>query len=299
MKRTMTKLLGIALLLTASACSQSASGSTDLDSSQPYTPPPPQSPEVLAPYVGRWEGQSLTVVLHKDGRAAILNRASSSVPAEVGTYRIVSPKSIEFDWLFSGHEQTYATVSGDALTLSIYDLSRTAQASEAQNAYDAIYQPLVTESGTYRSRFLVGAASGAHDPLDPHPERRNAGATVYSGEGLYLYDSFSTSAWEELPNGRINVYDGYSRADMWLLPDGRVCNQIWLWQGVDVHDEAHVKHVLSWGKYSVTPGQNPLEGDVVHVAFDNGSSAAYRMVGGRRYLKTREITYHNAALKQR
>ncbi len=299
MKRTITNLLGSALLLVVSACSQSIGGSTELDSIQPDTPPTPQSPEVLAPYVGRWEGKYVTLVLLSDGRAAILNRASSSVPAEVGTYRILSEKSIEFDWLFSGHEQTYATVSGDAFTLSIYDLSRTASASQAQDAYDAIDQPLVAESEAYRSRFPVGSPTDAHDPLDPHPERREAGATVYSGEGLYLYDSFSNSAWEELPNGHINVYDGYSRVDMWLLPDGRVCNQIWLWQGVDVHDEAHVKHVLSWGKYSLAPGQNALEGDIVRIAFDNGTRAAYRMVGGRRYLKTREVTYHNAALKER
>jgi hypothetical protein len=72
---------------------------------------------------------------------------------------------------------------------------------------------------------------------------------------------------------------------------------MWLWDGVDIHDEAHVQHYLSWGKYSVTPTNDPVEGDIVNVDYDNGRTATYKASGGRRYFRTQSIIYHNWALK--
>jgi hypothetical protein len=96
------------LLLTNGACKKEETGnnnvSTDITADDIALPKPfePQSPDILAPYVGVWEGSSLKVVYLLNGRAAIYNRYSSKTPLEVGTYHVNDNKSMDFDWVFSG-----------------------------------------------------------------------------------------------------------------------------------------------------------------------------------------------------
>lgn len=157
---------------------------------------------------------------------------------------------------------------------------------------------MANESAPYLNEFPAGNIDrGASEPADPKPNNIIANATVYSGSGIHFASSFGSEEWYELPDHSINVYDGYSRTDFWLLPNGRFCVEMWLWKDVDIHDEAHVEHYLSWGKYSVTPGSDPVEGDMVNVVYDNGRTGIYKASGGRRYFRTESIIYHNWALK--
>lgn len=258
----------------------------------------PQSPDVLQPYAGIWSGSTMQVTFLLDGRVCIYNQYSSATPLETGTYHVNTDKSIDFQWIFSGHEHTYAYLQNGKLELSIYELQNTGNENDAIVFYNQQYQQLVNESVPYNSRFRIGAAiKGAGDATDPNPNKVFANATTYSGAGVHFADSFSGTEWYEMPDHSINVYDGYSRADLWFLPNGRFVSEMWLWKGVDIHDFAHVSHFISWGKYSVTPGINALEGDQVNVVYDNGRTAVYNAVGGRRYLQTKAITYHNWELK--
>jgi len=296
----MTVLMGA---LTACSCSGTSgtNGQIGLPGNVPGAfddTPTPQAPEIVAPYLGRWDGGPITVVFLPDGHVAITNRYSTEVPNEIGTYQVNTNNSIDFEWLFSGHEHAYARLANGVLELQIYELTHTANASAAQDEYNRIYQPLVVESAQYLSRFPVGPASGAASKADPNPSRTIAGATVYSGEGIHAEDSFGSSKWYTLPDNTIATYDGYSRVDVWMMPNGRFASEVWLWEGVDEHDQSHVKHYLSWGSYSVKPGDNPLTGDTVSVVYDDNSTSSYKMVGGRRYLRSKIIVYHNAALKK-
>jgi len=311
MRKTLMKRMGVAsalvLMTLLSACSPSGdttgdgSGSTGGQTGgDPGTTdglPTPQPEAVVAPYVGRWESGPITAVFLKDGRAAINNARVGAIPSEIGTYHVNDDGSLECDWIFSGKEHIEASFENGSLRLSIDYLDRTATADEAPNAYNEIYQALLAESTGYMGYSPVGAISGSADPADPNPSQVFSGATVYSGNGIHVENSFSSVEWYDLPYNQIGRYDGYSRADIWLMPNGRFASEMWLWNGVDSNGQANVTHYLLWGKYKVAPGTDALSGDTVSFAYDDGETAAYKFVGGRRYLRTRVIIYHNAAVK--
>jgi hypothetical protein len=309
MKQTLNALLigflTLSLFTTGSCTKKDAaadppvSNSTDAGATVEALPPfVPQPADVLKPYTGIWQNSGLQVAFLIDGRVVITNQHSSSIPLEIGTYHVNTDKTIDFQWMFSGHEHTHASLQNSNLELSIYELQKTGDADDAIALYNQQYQQLVNESNTFNARFAIGAAvKGAGNANDPNANNVFANAVTYSGAGVHFADSFSGTQWYEMPDHSINVYDSYSRADLWFLPNGRFVSEMWLWKGVDIHDYAHVKHYISWGKYAVTPGINALEGDLVKVEYDNGRTATYNAVGGRRYCQTKYIIYHNWALK--
>lgn len=289
-------ILSIALF---SSCSKKDSGggtSPTVDSSDESIPAP-QPSSVTAPFIGLWENSSISIVFLTDGRTAIIDRDNARTPIQTGYYHVEADRSITFEWRLTGHEVHITIFNGSTLTLGTSNLQQRGSAANAESYYNQIYQYLINYSIPFNNQFTVGAMSGNPNPSDPNPGNILQGATVYNGAGQHFADSFGGTEWYDMPDHSVNAYDSYSRADFWLMPNGRFCSEIWLWEGVDVHDYAHVKHVINWGKYTVTPATDLVQGDIITCYYDTGRKGIYRAVAGRRYLRTASIIYHNWALK--
>ena len=143
------------------------------------------------------------------------------------------------------------------------------------------------------AKFPVGHISNTTaDEHDPHSDKVIKGANVFT-TGVHFQNSFTSSEWYKMPDGKIEGFDGYSRTDVWLLPNGRFFMQLWLWDGVDPADRMEsYKHQASWGKYTVIKGSDVMAGDVVNFYYDNGATAAYRTVVGQNCFLTKEVVYH-------
>lgn len=263
----------------------------------PEAPDPDAEPRVsaaFAPYVGVWKqsGSGKTLVFLPDGRIA--SGASNETPdlgvliPEAGSNRF------HIRWVMSDVEYFSISVSGNTLTILPFDFIRTGSAASAQAAYDGISNSLKAYAGTNAAKFPVGpVANKTADPHDPKPNNVIKGASVYT-TGNHFMSSFTATRWYDLPDGRIEGFDGYSRTDVWLLPNGRFFMQLWLWDGVNpVSKIESFKHQMSWGKYTVIKGSDVIKGDVVNFYYDNGGTAAYRTVGGQSCFLTKNTVYHS------
>lgn len=260
----------------------------------PDADPEPRVSPAFAPYAGVWKqsGSGKTLVFLPDGRIA------SSAPNEIPDLGVLIPETgsnwFHIRWVMSDVEYYSISVSGNTLTILPFDFIRTGSAANAQAAYDGIYNSLKAYAGNNTARFPVGpVANRTPDPHDPRPGNVIKGASVYT-TGNHFMSSFTDSRWYDMPDGKIEGFDGYSRTDVWLLPNGRFFMQLWLWDGVNpISKIESFKHQMSWGKYTVIKGSDVIKGDVVNFYYDNGGTAAYRTVGGQSCFLTKNIVYHS------
>lgn len=131
-----------AFLLFFSSCSKDIPGGSSSGGGIPGSTGDdfqPQSPEILAPYVGVWENDDESVVFLNNGHIAIADRTGRSLPYEVGTYHVNDDQSITIEMIFTGHDVHITSFDNGELTFGIQNLTHTGAATDAPQVYNLIY----------------------------------------------------------------------------------------------------------------------------------------------------------------